>query len=165
MEEDGFDPIMMAEPNPVVESIETPNLTGRRICVDDFAELAAMGQDARVMATLGGVRSEEESREILQKGIDHWERYGYGFWVFRDKTDNGSFMTDFDNIFHCFAPNRLPQLGLELPDRWKTQHGLVLVMALCTLGVHAQVGQAGVSAIDRVQVSNHSPVPQHAVSA
>ncbi len=62
-------------------------------------------------------------------------------------------MTDLHNLFHGFVPDRLPQFGFELADRWKTQHGLFLV-ALCTLGVHAQVGQAGISAIDQVQVSN-----------
>ena len=75
------------------------------------------------------------------------------------------FMTDFHHIFHGFVPYCLPPLGLELPDRRKTQHTLFVFAALCTLGVHAQVGQAGVGAIDPVQVSNHSPVPQYAVSA
>ena len=43
-----------------------------------------MHADARVMATLGGVRSEEENRQYLQTNIDHWERNGFGIWVFFD---------------------------------------------------------------------------------
>ena|GEM_PF-3157629 len=84
-------------------------------------------------------------------------------------------MTDSHNIFHGFVPDLLPQLGFELADRWKTQYIVFLLVALCTMGVHAQVGQAalsacvhaqaGIGAVDQVQVSNYSPVPQDAVSA
>src|SRR5262245_63610485 len=36
------------------------------------------------MATLGGVRSDEQSDEFLRGGIAHWERYDFGFWTVRD---------------------------------------------------------------------------------
>jgi hypothetical protein len=36
---------------------------------------------------------------------------------------------------------------------------------LCTLGLQAHVGQAGIGAIHQVQVSDYSPAPQYAVSA
>lgn len=77
-------------------------------------------------------------------------------------------MTYSHNILHGIVPYGLPQLDFDLSDRGKTQHGFVFLMALCTLGVHAQGGQAGIRAIDQlqgVQVSNHSPIPQYAVSA
>ena len=72
-------------------------------------------------------------------------------------------MTDLEHIIDGVPPNRLPQVGFELTDRRKTQHALFVVLALCILGLYAQVGQAGIGGIDQVQVSNHSPVPQHAV--
>jgi len=74
-------------------------------------------------------------------------------------------MTDFDHIVHRLSPDRALQVGFELPNRRKRQHMFALVVALCTVGLETQVGQAGVGGIDQVQVSNHSPVPQHAVSA
>jgi ribosomal-protein-alanine N-acetyltransferase len=37
------------------------------------------------MATLGGLRSEDETRRFLRDNLAHWDRYGYGLWTFRDK--------------------------------------------------------------------------------
>jgi [ribosomal protein S5]-alanine N-acetyltransferase len=39
------------------------------------------------MATLGGLRSAEETAYYLRENLDHWDRYGYGMWVFSDRTD------------------------------------------------------------------------------
>ena len=74
-------------------------------------------------------------------------------------------MTVFDNIFDIVLPDHLAQRRFEFADRLKSQHSIFLRVALCTLGLQAQVGQAGIGAIDQVQVSNYSPVPQDAVIA
>lgn len=47
-----------------------------------------MHQDPRVMATLGGLRSTEQTRHFLHENLDHWIRHGYGLWVFRDKGED-----------------------------------------------------------------------------
>ena len=36
------------------------------------------------MATLGGARSEDETRQFLAANLAHWDRWGYGLWVFRN---------------------------------------------------------------------------------
>ena len=59
-------------------------------------------------------------------------------------------MTDFDHIVYCLTPNDLLQVGLELPNRRKSQHTLGFLLALCTLGFDAQVGQAGIGGVDQV---------------
>ncbi len=53
-----------------------------------------MHRDPGVMATLapagapnGGVLSDEETRRFLHRHLDHWDRHGYGLWVFRDRED------------------------------------------------------------------------------
>jgi RimJ/RimL family protein N-acetyltransferase len=46
-----------------------------------------MHRDPRVMATLGGLRSDEESARYLRDNLDHRDRYGYGIWAFRNKSD------------------------------------------------------------------------------
>ena len=61
-------------------------MTGLRVREEDFAALVAMGKDAAIMATLGGVRTEQQSRENLDSAIEHWFAHGYGFWIFRDKS-------------------------------------------------------------------------------
>ena len=47
-----------------------------------------MGRDEVVMATLGGTRTEQQTRDSLDAAIKHWDEHGYGFWIFRDKSNN-----------------------------------------------------------------------------
>ena len=65
-----------------LERLQTGRLVGERLREDHFGYHRAMDTDPDVMATLGGVRSESESRELLRSGLDHWERHGFGPWVF-----------------------------------------------------------------------------------
>ena len=74
-------------------------------------------------------------------------------------------MAIFDNILHRLLPDQLTHPGLELAHRRQPQHIFVLLLALCTLVLNGQVGQAGIGAINQMQVSNYTPVPQHAVIA
>ena len=42
------------------------------------------------MATLsadGSPLLEEETRRSLRRHLDHWDRHGYGLWIFRDRAD------------------------------------------------------------------------------
>ena len=48
--------------------------------------LRAFDSDRDVMATLGGLRSENETWENLRVGLEHWEREGFGTWIFRDRS-------------------------------------------------------------------------------
>ena len=68
-----------------MEYFRTARLHAERLSPGHLAELCAMHRDARVMATLGGVRSDAVTREYLAANLNHWERHGYGLWVLRDK--------------------------------------------------------------------------------
>lgn len=46
-----------------------------------------MDENAEVMATLGGTRTEERTSQYLRTNLDHWDRYGFGIWVFRAASD------------------------------------------------------------------------------
>jgi [ribosomal protein S5]-alanine N-acetyltransferase len=48
--------------------------------------LRRMHANARMMAHLGGVRSDTQTKEYLERNLDHWERHGVGIWVLRDPT-------------------------------------------------------------------------------
>ncbi len=74
-------------------------------------------------------------------------------------------MAAFDNILHRLPPGQLTHPGLELAHRRQLQHVFVFLLALCTLVLNGQVGQAGIGGIHQVQVSDHTLVPQHAVIA
>ncbi|MEH1832455.1 MAG: GNAT family N-acetyltransferase [Nostoc sp.] len=47
-----------------------------------------MKLNSTVMATLAGVRSDKQTQEFLKENLNHWKRYGYGLWIFRDKVKN-----------------------------------------------------------------------------
>ena len=77
-----------------MKALHTDRLITERLHADHFDELCHMHRDPRVMTTLapagapnGGVLSDEETRRFLRRHLDHWERHGYGLWVFRDKVD------------------------------------------------------------------------------
>lgn len=60
----------------------------------DFADVAAMWSDERVVRFLGGVAfSEEESWARLLRYAGSWSLLGYGFWAVR-RRDNGAFVGD-----------------------------------------------------------------------
>ena len=46
---------------------------------------------AATMATLGGVRSDDTTREFLREKVGHWERHGYGMWMFHHR-ETGDFV-------------------------------------------------------------------------
>jgi [ribosomal protein S5]-alanine N-acetyltransferase len=65
-----------------LDRIETERLVGERLREEHIGYHRAMDADPDVMATLGGVRSENESWELLRSGLDHWAQHGFGPWVF-----------------------------------------------------------------------------------
>ncbi len=71
--------------------LRTPRLLLSRIGSEDFPDLCRMHRDRQVMATLGGVRSDEVSADILQQLMAHWEAHGFGYWMARDP-ESGDFM-------------------------------------------------------------------------
>ncbi len=72
-----------------VETFSTDRLIAWRLRIDDFDEICRMHRDPRVMATLGGVRDEEETRQYFSRNLDHWDTHGYGPWMFHDKAGDG----------------------------------------------------------------------------
>ena len=72
-------------------SFTTARLRASRLSIADVATLSAMHRDPRVMATLGGVRTAARTRRFVDANVRHWERYGFGLWMFRDP-DDGRFV-------------------------------------------------------------------------
>ncbi len=67
-----------------LEELRTLRLLLSRPRPDDFEDFARMYADPVVMATLGGVRSRDDSRSYLDRLLAHWERHGWGWWTARD---------------------------------------------------------------------------------
>jgi ribosomal-protein-alanine N-acetyltransferase len=68
-----------------LEILLTPRLLLRRMTADDLDDLTCMHLDPRLMATLGGVRSPDETREWLAQKLEHWRQYGFGLWLARER--------------------------------------------------------------------------------
>ena len=66
---------------------ETSRLTGEPLESRHYGEIFRMHQDARVMATLGGMRGEAESRAYLEFNLAHWRQHGFGLWIVRDRSN------------------------------------------------------------------------------
>ncbi len=71
--------------------LRSERLTAEPIGPGHLAELCRMHRDARVMVTLGGLRSDTVSAAFLASSLEHWQKHGYGLWVWRDKA-NGTFV-------------------------------------------------------------------------
>jgi RimJ/RimL family protein N-acetyltransferase len=72
----------------LIETFTTHRLFAERLQFQHLHELYRMHQNQQVMATLGGMRSDEETRLFIFNNLHHWQSYGFGLWVFRDKVNN-----------------------------------------------------------------------------
>ena len=70
------------------ETFQTDRLNAERLRAGHLDELCRMHRDSAVMATLGGICSDDQTVLFLRKNLDHWDRHGYGLWVFREKADS-----------------------------------------------------------------------------
>ena len=59
-------------------------LLAERLTESHRPELCRMHRDARVMAMIGGVRSEAETDAYLERNLAHWTEHGFGIWMLRD---------------------------------------------------------------------------------
>jgi [ribosomal protein S5]-alanine N-acetyltransferase len=75
----------------VIGAFETERLRAEPLDRSHLDLLAALHGDERVMATLGGVGTEDDTREWLERNVEHWRRHGFGLFVFRDRA-TGSFV-------------------------------------------------------------------------
>jgi ribosomal-protein-alanine N-acetyltransferase len=74
-----------------VKELLTPRLIGTAAAPSDFAELRQLHSDPRVTATLsadGNPFSEGQTLDFLSRAAEHWNSYGFGLWMFRDRSSS-----------------------------------------------------------------------------
>src|SRR5438093_9231067 len=54
-----------------ITTLHTDRLIGTSLSAEDFDDLCNMHQEPRVMATLGGLRSAEQTQRLLRENLDH----------------------------------------------------------------------------------------------
>ena len=73
-----------------IETITTDRLIGTAISPSCFPEINRLHTDPQVMKTLsadGKPLSEEKTRDHIRQSVEHWQQHGFGFWVFRRRSD------------------------------------------------------------------------------
>jgi ribosomal-protein-alanine N-acetyltransferase len=110
------------------EHFETERLRAYRLRPEHFALLLAMHQDAVTMATLGGVRSEEQTRDYMQRFLDHWQENGFGMWLLYDR----------DQHFEGRAALR----RMELDGQMEVEVGCALLAPFWNKGLASEIVRA-----------------------
>jgi RimJ/RimL family protein N-acetyltransferase len=65
--------------------METLTLTGRQLVEADLQFVVGVWNAERVSPTIGGVRSEQQVRERIERWAQHWNAYGFGETLFRER--------------------------------------------------------------------------------
>jgi [ribosomal protein S5]-alanine N-acetyltransferase len=86
---DGRVEVAVPAPATTADSVRTKRLVCTRMQLDDLDDIRRMHTDPTVMATLGGLKTDEFTVEFVQRQVDQWERHGYGLWILRDAGDGG----------------------------------------------------------------------------
>ncbi len=62
----------------LIDSFDTSRLQAKRLRTHDYPLLRQMHTDVKMMGTLGGVRTEEQTTENLLWNLQQWEDYKVG---------------------------------------------------------------------------------------
>lgn len=111
----------------------TARLSGCIPNASDAQYLEPLLRDPRVARTLGGIRTPEQVRQILDRFTSHWERRGFGPWILRD-FESGSF-AGYGGLVETLAEAFVGEIEILYalaPAFWN--QGLATEMSIAALG-------------------------------
>lgn len=112
-----------------MDKFSTRRLTAHRLAETDFDNLYQMNQNQKVMKTLGGIQSAEETRQYLHKNMEHWNRYGYGVWTLTYRT-TGAFV------------GRSAVRSVDIEGTEEREFGYALMPEFWGMGLATEISQA-----------------------
>lgn len=122
-----------------IERVETKRLVGEAIGPAHFEVVRALDSDPLVMATLGGLRSENETHEFLLDRAGHWEREGFGPWVWFERS-TGAFV----------GRGGLKRIEIEgVPE---VEVGYAIIRERWGEGFATEIARASVAASDELRI-------------
>jgi [ribosomal protein S5]-alanine N-acetyltransferase len=110
------------------EHFETERLRAWRLRAEHFAVLLALHQDAVTMASLGGVRDEQQTRDYLQRFLQHWDRNGFGMWLLYNREQQ--------------FVGRAALRRMELDGRMEVEVGCALLASFWRQGLATEIVRA-----------------------
>jgi RimJ/RimL family protein N-acetyltransferase len=118
------------------DRVETERLLLERHTLADAAELSELLRDPRVARTLspnGLPPGEREVISALRSKVEHWDRYGFGFWMIRDRVTGE--MVGRGGLQHTFVggADEVEVGWAIIPKRWG--QGLATELAMAAVGV------------------------------
>jgi RimJ/RimL family protein N-acetyltransferase len=133
----GTGPSTSSRPRPTApERIQTARMDGERLRLDDNEELTTLLLDPRVARTMWSAHEMQTPEHVgagLVRKLQHWDRHGFGQWLFRDRA-TGS-MIGRGGPQHTLASGRDEvEIGwVIVPERWG--EGLATELARASLEV------------------------------
>jgi [ribosomal protein S5]-alanine N-acetyltransferase len=113
------------------ESFETAHLRAERSHRRHLELYLPFEQDERIAAWLGGTSSPDETRERLERELDHWDERGFGRWALFDKV-TGEFV------------GRGGLREVEIDGRPEVELGYAIVAERWGRGLATELGEAAV---------------------
>jgi RimJ/RimL family protein N-acetyltransferase len=119
-----------------LERIETARLVCERLRLEHLPESSQLLQDSRVGATLWPRQAPPTERDILDKLLDkerHWERYGFGLWLLRDRSTREAVGRGGLQWTYVSGLNEVEAAWAIVPERWR--QGLATELAQAAIDV------------------------------
>lgn len=66
--------------------MDTAHLAGRPLVRDDLGFVSRVWNDERVAPTVGGVRTEQQLKDRIERWRRHWKAHGFGATLFEERT-------------------------------------------------------------------------------
>jgi RimJ/RimL family protein N-acetyltransferase len=122
------------------ERVQTARLLCERLRLEHASEVSTLLRDPRVAKTLtpdGLPLSERDVLDGLRAKISHWERYGFGLWMVRDRASGE--MVGRGGLQHTFVGGSSEiEVGWAIvPGRWG--QGLATELALASVNTATEM--------------------------
>lgn len=120
----------------VLDTFLTSRLSAERIAPLHYDELFLLYSDPRIMKTLsadGLPFTEEATRGFVRRAVEHWERHGFGAWVFREQGTGRFVGRGGLNRYQIEGRDEIGLLYAVVADRWN--RGLATEMASASLRI------------------------------
>jgi [ribosomal protein S5]-alanine N-acetyltransferase len=131
---------------PEVERLETARLVCERLRMEHLVDVSGLLRDPRVSRTLWPGAEPPSEQEVVESITDkerHWERYGFGMWLLRDRSSGEAvgrgglqwaYISDLNDV----------EVGWAIvPQRW----GEGLATELAHASIEAAFGPLGLRSI------------------